>query len=187
MFPKNSDNLLVRTPIEDDHVRVLGVLDEWWEGLNGPAGSLERQLLLPRLFFQHFTPGSQIVESADSTIAAFLFGFLSESDSTSAYIHFVGVHPDYRRSGLGSSLYSRFFSYARENDRRWVHAVTSPENRRSAAFHTRLGFTVEAGDTLFEGTPVHRDYDGPGKPRVVFTLDLLARREGAATTTEDVA
>ncbi len=187
MVLKNSDNLLVRTPIEDDHVRVLKVLDEWWEGLNGPSGSLERQLLLPRLFFQHFTPGSRIVESVDGAIAAFIFGFLSESDSTSAYIHFVGVHPEYRRSGLGSSLYSAFFSYALENDRRWVHAVTSPENKRSAAFHTRLGFTIKAGDTFFEGTPIHRDYDGPGKPRVVFTMDLLARQERAAATAGDAA
>jgi ribosomal protein S18 acetylase RimI-like enzyme len=177
------DGLRARMPGEDDHPRVLRVLDEWWEGLKGPSGSLERQLLLPRLFFQHFTPGSRIVESSDGSILAFLVGFLSQSDPASAYIHFVGVHPAWRRCGLGSSLYREFFSYAAGNGRRRIHAITSPENSRSVAYHTRLGFAVNPGGALIAGTPVHPDYDGPGRPRVVFTLDLLSDPEPATTTT----
>jgi ribosomal protein S18 acetylase RimI-like enzyme len=169
---------LTRVPTEDDHPRVLAVMDEWWEGLKGPAGARERHLLLPRLFFQHFTRGSRIVETPEGTIVAFLFGFLSESDPASAYIHFVGVHPAFRRGGLATSLYEDFFGYARANGRRWVHAITSPENTRSIAYHTRIGFTIKPSTVIVDGTPVQPNYDGSGNPRVVFRIDLAPTAAG---------
>ncbi|WP_101830189.1 GNAT family N-acetyltransferase [Frankia canadensis] len=165
--------LRARVPHEDDHFAVQLVLREWWDGMNSPDQVRERQLLLPRLFFQHFTPGSRVLETVDGTLVAFLVGFLSDTDPNSAYIHFVGVRPDHRRAGLASWLYGAFFAYAREHDRRWVHAITSPANRRSLAFHTDLGFTIDRRDTAVDGVPVHPDYDGPGIARVTFTRDLL--------------
>jgi ribosomal protein S18 acetylase RimI-like enzyme len=173
------NGFVMRMPSEADHPRVLAAVDEWWGGLKGAAGALERRLLLPRLFFQHFTRGSRIVEGDDGSIRAFLIGFLSESDPASAYIHFVGVHPDHRRSGLARSLYEGFFAYARDNGRRRVHAITSPENRRSIAYHTSLGFTITPSSMLVDGTPVQPDYDGSGNPRVTFVIDI-ARGPGEA-------
>src|SRR5437016_73337 len=37
---------------------------EWWGGLGGQDGSKQRALLVPRLFFQHFTDTSYLVELA---------------------------------------------------------------------------------------------------------------------------
>jgi len=172
------DGYVTRSPTEADHLRVVAAADSWWDGLKGPTGARERQLLLPRLYFQHFTRGSRIVETPDGLLAAFLIGFLSESDPSAAYIHFVGVAPEHRRGGLARSLYEGFFGYARANGRRWVHAITSPENARSIAYHTSVGFTIKPSATLVDGVPAQPGYDGAGTPRVAFVIDLDATPAG---------
>ena len=77
-------------------------------------------------------------------------------------MHFVGVAPAERGSGLGRELYEQFFDAARANGRSVVRCVTSPQNTDSLAFHTALGFEQEG---------IADDYDGSGASRV-----LLARR-----------
>ncbi|MFD9635295.1 GNAT family N-acetyltransferase [Streptomyces violascens] len=156
--------LSARHPACDDHLRVLAVLDTWWGGLKGAAGATERALLLPRLYFQHFTTTSFLVERADGEVAAFLVGFLSQTEPETAYVHFVGVDPALHGRGIGRTLYRAFFALARSQGRRYVHCITSPENTASQAFHTRLGFSA---------SEVKADYDGPGLDRVAFTLDLV--------------
>lgn len=140
-----------RPPTESDHARVLAVLAEWW-------GGRDLSHLLPRLYFQHFNDTSFIVEK-DGELAAFLIGFLSQSEVRVAYIHFVGVAPAHRQHGLGRMLYERFFEIARARGAREVHCITSPVNTGSIAFHTRLGFTASA--------PIP-NYDGADGERVAF-------------------
>ncbi|MET7369981.1 GNAT family N-acetyltransferase [Streptomyces sp. NPDC005566] len=156
--------LTARHPTAEDHLRVLAVLDRWWDGLKGEAGAIERALLLPRLYFQHFTTTSFLVERPDGELSAFLVGFLSQSEPDVAYVHFVGVDPALQGQGVGSALYRAFFALVRAHGRRYAHCVTSPENTASQAFHTRLGFMA---------APVRPDYDGPGLDRVAFTVDLV--------------
>lgn len=155
---------------------MLAVLDAWWGGMKGPAGALERSLLLPRLYFQHFTTTSYVVErageqaaSADGGhVAAFLVGFLSQTQPDAAYVHFVGVDPRLHGQGVGRALYRAFFALARSHGRRYVHCITSPQNTASQAFHARLNFTASS---------LKPDYDGPGLDRVAFTLDLAEHRD----------
>ncbi|MEU1125312.1 GNAT family N-acetyltransferase [Streptomyces sp. NPDC005899] len=162
--------LTARHMAPDDHPRVLEVLDAWWGGLKGEAGSMERALLLPRLYFQHFTTTSYLIERDGGEIAAFLVAFLSQTEPEVAYVHFAGVDPALRGQGLGRALYRAFFALARSRGRRHVHCVTSPQNTASRDFHTRLGFTASA---------VRADYDGPGLDRVAFSIDLVADDAGA--------
>lgn len=157
--------LTARHLANEDHLRVHAVLDTWWGGLKGKAGSAERALLLPRLYFQHFTTTSFLVEHDTGEIAAFLVGFLSPAQPDTAYVHFVGVDPVLHGQGIGSTLYRAFFTLAQSHGRRYVHCITSPENVASRAFHARLGFAASA---------VQPDYDGPGLDRVAFTIDLSA-------------
>lgn len=166
------DELQTRHPTAEDHGRVLAVVDEWWGDFGGAVGSQQRALLLPRLFFQHFTDSSQLVERADGQLVAFLVGFLSQSQPEVAYIHFVGVDPVLHRSGIARGLYTRFFESAAVRGARSVRCITSPGNRVSLAFHASLGFAIEASQTLVEGVAVQRDYDGPGLDRVAFTRSL---------------
>ena len=168
------DGLVLRHPTEDDHGRVLAVMDVWWDEFGGPAGSVQRALLLPRLFFQHFTDSSWLAEDGAGTLRAFLVGFLSPSRPDVAYVHFVGVDPALRRAGVAATLYGRFFDHAAARGASSAACITSPSNAASLAFHTRLGFTARDADALINGVPVQRDYDGPGLDRVVLSRPLTS-------------
>jgi ribosomal protein S18 acetylase RimI-like enzyme len=132
--------LIFRRPIPDDWERVTAVMPSWWDGRDLRA-------LLPRVFFEHFRGTSLLVEH-EHTLVAFLVGFLCADHADEAYVHFVGVAPEWRRVGLASDLYRRFFALATANGRSVVRSVTAPVNNASIAFHTALGFSVlpsEAG------------------------------------------
>ena len=119
--------------------------------------------LLPRLFFEQFSPTTAVaVDEASQRIIGFLCGFVSQTDPELAYIHFVGVDPDRRGGGVGRTLYEWFFAQAIEQGCRRVKCVTAPQNGGSRAFHAAMGFTEHWVE----------DYDGQGDPRVVFNREL---------------
>jgi len=138
-----------------DYGRVIQHVNAWW-------GGREMAPMLPRLFFIHFESTSFVADREDGTLAGFLIGFLSQTDLETAYVHFIGVAPDERGSGLGRELYERFFAAAQQSGRGLVRCVTSPANADSLAFHDALGFEREG---------VAENYDGAGASRV-----LLAKR-----------
>jgi predicted GNAT superfamily acetyltransferase len=148
-------DLRIRHAEPADHARVIAVLDEWW-------GGRRMRDMLPKLFFVHFGDTSFVVER-DGELVGFLIGFLSQTETDEAYVHFVGVSPGERGSGLGRTLYERFFAVARENGRTRVSCVTSPLNEGSIAFHRSLGF---------EPSRPQPGYDGPGEDRVVLSRPL---------------
>jgi len=150
-LPALPAGLALRHSTDADHLRVLAVLSPWW-------GGRDLGHLLPRLFFQHFNDTSFIVEH-DGELVAFLIGFVSQSEPGVAYIHFVGVHPEQRKAGLGRALYERFFELARAHGVHEVQCITSPVNTGSIAYHTRMGFKMSA--------PVE-NYDAAGEARVKF-------------------
>ncbi|GAB3745686.1 GNAT family N-acetyltransferase [Microlunatus parietis] len=123
----------VRQAVPEDHDRIHPVLDDWW---GRPIAAV-----LQPLFLDHFF-GTSFVADDDQGLAGFLVGFLSPSRPEVAYVHFIGVRPDLRRTGLAADLYDRFFDLARRNGRTEVWAITSPLNDRSIAFHQALGFEV---------------------------------------------
>ena len=119
--------------------------------------------MLPRLFFIHFESTSFVADREDGTLAGFLIGFLSQTDDETAYVHFIGVAPAERESGLGRELYERFFDAARQSGRSVVRCVTSPQNESWLAFHSALGFEQEG---------IAEDYDGAGASRVLLARTL---------------
>jgi ribosomal protein S18 acetylase RimI-like enzyme len=145
----------IRAAQPSDYGRVIQHVNVWW-------GGREMAPMLPKLFFLHFEGTSFVAEREDGALAGFLVGFLSQTDPEEAYVHFIGVAPAERGSGVGRDLYETFFETARSHGRTIVRCVTSPVNEASVAFHEALGFEVER---------VARDYDGPGEDRV-----LLIRR-----------
>ncbi|MDN3352912.1 GNAT family N-acetyltransferase [Actinomadura sp. DC4] len=68
---------------------------------------------------------TSIVAEDDAELTGFLVGFLSPSAEDAAYIHFVGVAPRFRGSGLGRQLYQRFFDMAQAGSRSTVRAITA--------------------------------------------------------------
>lgn len=159
----------MRRAVTDDHPGMVRAIQEWWGDSRDPQQARELSLLLPRLFLQHFSETSLVIDEY-RWLAAFLVGFHSPDHPREAYIHFVGVAPSRRRDGLARTLYERFFETARGEGRDRVRAVTSPRNTGSIAFHRALGFELETtGDgesTVFEA------YDGPGEDRVSLVRDL---------------
>jgi predicted GNAT superfamily acetyltransferase len=141
-----------------DYAPVIAVVDEWWGGRQMADG-------LPKLFFVHFRDTS-FVATQDGAIRGFVTGFRSQTYLHQAYIHYVGIDPSTRGSGLGRRLYERFFEVSRALGCTEVHCVTSPINKQSIAFHTAMGFDALPGDTEVDGVPVATDYDGKGGSRV---------------------
>jgi predicted amidohydrolase/GNAT superfamily N-acetyltransferase len=160
--------LTVRHPVPMDHLRLV----EAWSAWSDQPLRREASGLLQRLFVTHFANTSFVAESRDGSLAGCLIGFLSQSHPDEAYVHFVAVRPDYRRRGLATFLYERFFDCCRRHGRRVVRGVTSPANKGSIDFHRRLGFALEAGGYERDGIPIHRDYDGPGIDMVLLRKDL---------------
>ncbi|MGC4047709.1 MAG: GNAT family N-acetyltransferase [Armatimonas sp.] len=150
----------VRSLTVADYEPITSIVDDWWGGR--PVRSL-----LSRLFFEHFNPTSFVVET-NGELQAFLIGFISQTDSGIAYIHFVGVNPAHRQKGLGRLLYSRFFQVVSARGCKEVRCITSPVNTGSIAFHQQLGFEILTGDAVVDGISVTLDHGGPGQPRVCF-------------------
>ena len=145
----------IRHAEPEDFLAVQAVIDEWWGGRQMAA-------MLPKLFFVHFRDTSFVAERG-GRIVGFLCGFRSQTFADEAYVHFVGVDPAERGSGLGRLLYERFFAAVAPQTT--VRAVTSTVNERSVAFHRAIGFEVERID---------EDYDGRSEARVLLVKHLTS-------------
>ncbi|WP_101843539.1 GNAT family N-acetyltransferase [Halobacillus sp. Marseille-P3879] len=157
--------MYIRNMESEDYHEVSSIINDWWRG---------RNMSLPRLFFEHFQNTSYIIKE-DNKIIGFLIGFLSQSYPDEAYIHFAGIHPDYRREGLGKKLYQLFFGEVRQHGVSKIRCITSIENRKSIAYHTQIGFKIIPGDKTVEDIRVHSDYGGEGVDRVLFLKELKGK------------
>lgn len=144
----------VRVARPEDYDCIAAVIDAWW---GRPVSAS-----VPRLFLDHFWSTSRIAED-EQGLAGFLVAFVSASQPHLAYVHFVGIRPDHRRSGLARQLYEEFGNHARGLGCTELRAITTPANTGSIRFHKALGFTVS--------DPV-ADYNGPGRPMVTFRRQL---------------
>lgn len=159
-----NEALVIRPGTGADYDQVISQLDAWWGGRSMAS-------MLPRLFFTHFKPWTYVADLGGKAVG-FLCGFRSQSDPSTVYCHFIGIAPEARGRGVGECLYERLFADALAAGCCSVHAVTSPQNRGSLAFHSRLGFTVVPGSRESDGVSWHPDYDGPGEDRVRFERAL---------------
>ena len=100
----------------------------------------------------------------DGVVAAYLFGFFSQTDARQAYIHPVGVHRAYRRRGLAARLYGHFFDICARSGRTGVTAVTGAGNEGIA------GVPSVDGD----GGPVP-NYRGDGVAMYVMRKEITGR------------
>ncbi len=158
------DGMKIRNCKSSDHASIIAVMNDWW-------GGRDLTYMLPKLFLNHFYNTSFLVEK-NGILVAFLVGFLSPSEKQEGYIHFAGVDPKYQGQGIGRTIYDRFIQICREHQRNVIRACTSPINRGSIAFHTRLGFTIKKGNAEMEGVQVTLDYNKPDDPKVLFEKKL---------------
>lgn len=157
--------IVMRKGRAEDYETIITVMPIWWNG---------RDLthMIMKLFFYHFQDTIFIAEK-EGRIVGFIIGFLSQASPNEAYIHFLGVNPDYRNSGMGRALCERFFDECRNHGRNVVRSCTSPINKQSIAFHQHMGYKIEPGDSQIDGLPVTSNYHRKNDPKVLFkkTLD----------------
>jgi len=153
-------SLTIRPARLEDHRRIIAVVDDWWGGRRMAA-------LLPSLFLENFAGTSLTAEDSRGELAGFLVGFDSPDHAGESYVHFVGVRPEQRGSGLGRDLHDRFAREAAARGTTTVRCVTSTVNTASVAFHTSIGFEVEGVDARLEVDGVD---DAAGHVRMVRRL-----------------
>lgn len=156
-----------RRPTEADYLPMVRVINDWWGGRN-------MDVLLPRLWLQHFTGTSWLAETADGGLAGFLVGFHSPDKPDVAYCRLIATNPTLRKHGLGRALYERFFEDAARAGRHEIRAITWPGNRASIEFHRALGFEVEVGpgsQNLY-GSPAQAGYDFDREDRSILVRHL---------------
>src|SRR5579859_2611815 len=135
-----------------DFDRIVEVIDHWW---GGPISASAHPI-----FYYELGEHALVVEKGEEMIG-FLLGFLAtgSAGTPTGYVHLVGIHPDYRRRGVGRLLYDRFTEVCRAAKCSRMKAITTPGNEGSIRFHVALGWNVLEVD----------DYAGPGRRRIVFT------------------
>lgn len=157
--------MLYRSIEESDYAPLISVINDWWGGRHMAD-------MLPKLFFIHFRDTGFAVEDDDGRVIAFLIGFVSQTYPQEAYVHFVGVDPQYRKQGIAERLYEMFGEAVKAKGCNLIRCVTSPVNKGSIAFHQRIGFQVSEGDAIVDGVAVSSNYDGQGSSRVLFVKKL---------------
>ena len=105
-------------------------------------------------------PATSLVAVAQDGIRGYILGFVTPEGL--GYVHLIAIRDDARGAGLGRRLYAAFIEAARAQGARRLKAITSVTNSGSIAFHRSLGFDAR----------IVEDYEGPDRPRVVFTRAL---------------
>jgi GNAT superfamily N-acetyltransferase len=139
------------TKADFDH--VVEVIDRWW---GGPISTFAHPI-----FFYELGGNALIVEE-NGQMTGFLLGFIAHEPVKTGYVHLVGIHPDFRRRGVGRLLYESFTDTCRAAQCVRMKAITTLGNEGSLRFHTALGWDATEVD----------HYAGPGRRRIVFTRDL---------------
>src|SRR4026209_535959 len=86
--------MITRTLGKHDYDNIVQVIDRWW---GGPTSALAHPI-----FFYELGEMARVVEH-DGILVGFLLGFVAPGPPKTSYVHLVGIHPDYRRRGVGQA------------------------------------------------------------------------------------
>lgn len=159
------ENVKVRNGTPLDHEKIVSVIPEWWGGRDLSSSIL-------KIFFIHFKNTIYIADFGGELVG-FLVGFMSQAEQEVGYIHFVGVHPQFRRLGIGRVLYEQFYAACRAIGRSVVKSCTSPINKLSIDFHRQMSFEIEPGDGMADDVPITLDYLGKDDHKVLFRKIII--------------
>jgi len=148
------------TKADFDH--IVEVIDRWW---GGPIGTFAHPI-----FFYELGDKALVVED-QGRIIGFLLGFITLEPVRTGYVHLVGIHPDYRRRGVGRLLYETFTDTCRAAGCLRMKAITTLGNEGSQRFHLAMGWDAQEIE----------DYAGPSRKRIVFTKDLGPHNGGVVS------
>lgn len=160
-----SSSVAWRSAEPDDAAAVARAIDDWWPGKHMVHA------VCPQLF-EHLGDTCVLAER-EGDLIGFLVGFVSQRMPGTGYVHYAGVRPDCRGLGIGRELYRRFSTAVAGRGCTRLYAETGAWNVESIAFHRRVGFTLQPGDAIVDGLPVHHDSAGVGFDFVVMVKPLV--------------
>ena len=139
---------------KSDFDQIVEVIDRWW---GGPISTIAHPI-----FFYELGDNALAAEE-DGRLIGFLLGFIHFKEPKTGYVHLVGIHPEYRRRGVGRVLYAEFTERCRSLGCKRMKAITTTGNEGSIQFHEAVGWNAAEVE----------DYAGRGRKRIVFTRDLI--------------
>ena len=119
-----------------DYDEIVQVIDKWW---GGPTTALAHPI-----FFYELGRMARVVED-QGILVGFLLGFVCP-DARVGYVHLVGIHPDYRRRGVGKILYASFEGDCRCEGLTELKAVTNLGNEASIRFRASSSACVRGSN-----------------------------------------
>jgi GNAT superfamily N-acetyltransferase len=143
----------IRGITKQDFDEIVAAFDRW---MGGPSSERAHPV-----FFYELGQHALIAEEAAGMVG-FLLGFVAPTTPPIGYVHLVGIHPEYRRQGIGKRLYQAFAERCRQVGAAELKAIASLGHETALRFHGSQGFGVREDP----------DYAGRGYARLVFSKAL---------------
>jgi GNAT superfamily N-acetyltransferase len=103
--------------------------------------------------FEHYlSSGLSFVAKEDGQIVGYVFAKMIEHMSNipkAVWIENIGVHPSYRRKGIGLSLLKRVAAESRKKGALAVESAIMPDNPKSIMMHKKAGYFMDARKIAF--------------------------------------
>ena len=145
----------------DDCRALVAALPEWFGIPESNAAYLRNLALLP----------SWVAYVDERLVGA---ATLERHFPGSWEVHFMAVHPEYHRRGVGRALLDRIESEARAGGARWLHVKTlGPSHPDTSYAHTRAFYESMGFSPLFESTT----FWGAANPALVLVKALQPSEE----------
>jgi len=88
------------------------------------------------------------------------------------YIQDVAVLPDYNGKGIGTALMKEFIEIAKLLNVKHIWLTSEADNEKAYKLWAKFGFENKEADYLENDLWVTNDLKGPGRDRVVYSLEL---------------
>ena len=149
------------TKEDKGHVRALelfimkeyfeATLNRKWDGLSHDF--VDQLGATAKGSFEHYlNSGLSFVAKEDGQIVGFVFAKMVEHMSNipkAVWIENIGVHPSYRRKGIGLMLLKRLATESKKKGALAVQSAIMPDNPKSIMLHKKAGFFMDARKIAF--------------------------------------
>jgi GNAT superfamily N-acetyltransferase len=156
--------MLVRNAFPRDFIEVANKAKEWADLV------IERESIY-RVMTEHFRSTCFIAEDRGQMIG-YLLGFRSQYRPEEAIVHLTQVAPRLRGNGIGRRMFGQFQASVKTMGCTRITAHSRPENNSCNRFYKAMGFETAPGEIEVNGMPCVKDYNGPGKHRVVWVKNI---------------
>jgi aminoglycoside 6'-N-acetyltransferase I len=149
------------TKEDKGHVRALElfIMKEYFEAtLNRKWDDLSQEFVdqlgatHKGSFERYLGSGLSFVAKEDGQIVGFVFAQMVEHMSNlpkAVWIENIGVHPSYRRRGIGLQLLKRLATESKKKGAIAVQSAIMPDNPKSVMMHKKAGFFMDARKIAF--------------------------------------